>query len=92
LSFVPTLTGKTQQGHEYLYWEFHERRFAQAVRQGKWKAVRLNPGEPIELYDLNADLGETTNIASRHPDIVKRMDEIMRAARTESPYFPVERS
>ena len=92
ISLVPALTGKTQQSHEYLYWEFHERRFAQAVRQGRWKAVRLNPGEPIELYDLEADLGEQNDIASRHPDIVKRMDEIMRSARTESPYFPVEKS
>ncbi len=92
LSFVPTLTGEPQQGHDYLYWEFHERRFAQAVRQGKWKAVRLNPGEPIELYDLDADPGETNDIASRHPVVIKRMERIMQEARTESPYFPVEKS
>jgi arylsulfatase A-like enzyme len=92
LSFVPALTGKPQKGHEYLYWEFHERRFAQAVRQGKWKAVRLNPGEPIELYDLEADLSETRDIAANHPEIVKRMDAIMRSGRTESPYFPVKES
>ncbi len=92
LSFVPALTGKAQQGHEYLYWEFHERRFAQAVRQGKWKAVRLNPGERIELFDLETDLGETTEIAARHPEIVERMDAIMRTARTESPDFPVQKT
>ncbi|MCB1020257.1 MAG: arylsulfatase [Acidobacteria bacterium] len=92
LSFVPALTGKPQQGHDYLYWEFHERRFAQAVRQGKWKAVRLNPGEPIELYDLDADLSETRNVAAEHPAIVERMAAIMESARTESPYFPVKKS
>ena len=56
---------------------------------GKWKGVRLNPGEPIELYDLDKDLGEKTNIASAHADIVRRIDQIMTDARTESSYFPV---
>ena len=90
ISMVPTLLGRDdQRSHEYLYWEFHERRFAQAVRMGKWKGVRLNPGEPIELYDLDKDLGEKTNIASAHADIVRRIDQIMTDARTESSYFPV---
>src|SRR5690606_33894360 len=89
VSVVPTLMGGERDSPEYLYWEFHERRFAQAVRMGRWKAVRLNPGEPIELYDLDADLGEQRDVADSHPDIVKRMDRIMREARTESLDFPV---
>ena len=92
VSFLSALTGKPQRRHDYLYWEFHERGFAQAVRQGKWKGVRLNPGEPIELYDLETDLSETSDIASKHPDIVKAMDEIMRSARTDSPDFPVKKT
>ena len=38
--------------HEFLYWEFHERGFQQAVRMGDWKAVRPQAGEPLELYNL----------------------------------------
>ena len=88
ISMVPSLTGGEQKSHEYLYWEFHERRFAQAVRRGKWKGVRLNPGEPIELFNLDKDIGEKNDIASSHPDVVKRIDRIMSEARTESTYFP----
>ena len=36
----------------FFYWEFHERGFQQAVRMGRWKAVRLKPGTALELYDL----------------------------------------
>ena len=32
---------QTQPAHEFLYWEFHERGFQQAVRMGQWKAIRL---------------------------------------------------
>ncbi len=89
ISMLPALQGKPQQSHEYLYWEFHERRFAQAIRMGKWKAVRLNPHEPVELYDLEADESETTDIAARHPDIVRKMEELFRTARIDSIEFPV---
>ena len=75
LSMVPavlgsTLTGRVPRSHEYLYWEFHEGGFKQAVRMGDWKAVRLRQDGPIELYDLKADLGETRDVAADHPDVV----------------------
>ena len=35
-----------QNQHEFLYWEFHERGFQQAVRMGDWKAVRAKTGRP----------------------------------------------
>ncbi len=88
ISFLPTLAGRKQPQHEYLYWEFHARGGKQAVRMGMWKAVRLRrkrkPDGPIELYDLEKDLGEKNNIADEHPDIVEKIDEIMTSARTES--------
>jgi len=92
LSMANALLGKPQQNHEYLYWEFHERGFDQAVRMGKWKAVRRSRNEDrIELYDLPADPGETKDISDSHPDIVKRIDQIMSSARTESTEFPVRK-
>ncbi len=36
-----------------------------------------------ELYDLASDPGETTDIASRHPDIVKRLLAVAERARVE---------
>ena len=92
LSILPTLLGKEgQKKHEYLYWEFHESGGKTAVRMGDWKGIRLDVGEnpegPIELYNLAADIHEDHNIADKHPDIVARMEEIMRTARTPSPLF-----
>jgi arylsulfatase A-like enzyme len=75
--------------HEFLYWEFHEQVFNQAVRTGDWKAVRLGPGRPLELYDLARDVGETRNVAAEHPEIVARVEAYLKTARTDSPDFPV---
>lgn len=93
VSLLPTLLGKDadQKEHEYLYWEFHEKGGRQAVRKGKWKAVRYdvfkNPDGPLELYDLEKDQGEENNIASEHPDVVADMENILKTARTPSDIF-----
>jgi arylsulfatase A-like enzyme len=79
ISFLPTLTGEGEQRqHEALYWEFYEGGSAQAVRAGKWKAVRkpMFTGE-IELYDVVADIGEKANLAAKHPKIVAKMAALM---------------
>ena len=89
ISMVPALLGKTQKQHEYLYWEFHERGFRQAIRMGDWKGVRLAKGAKIELYDLKKDLGEENDIAGQHPDVVSKIERLMETARTESKEFPV---
>jgi arylsulfatase A-like enzyme len=52
-------------------------------RIGDWKAVRLAPTQPLELYDLKADRGETHNVAADHPDVVARIEAYLKTARTE---------
>ena len=93
ISFVPALTGKgVQQKHDHLYWEFHEQGGRQAVRQGNWKAVKLNaaekPNGPVELYDLSKDSGERINVASRFPDKAKELGKIMKHSHIPSAIFP----
>jgi arylsulfatase A-like enzyme len=90
-SILPILLGKAQQPHGHFYWEFHENGFHQAVRQGNWKLVRQGPKFELELFDLSRDTGETTNVAARHPEVVTAMEELFRAARVDSPEFPVAR-
>jgi len=88
ISLVPALLGRPgrQESREYLYWEHHMGK-QQAVRMGRWKGVRFGGTlEPIELYDLVTDVGETTNLASGHPDLVKKIDSIMAAARRDSEF------
>ncbi|MBM3334519.1 arylsulfatase [Candidatus Sumerlaeota bacterium] len=89
ISIVPALLGQTQRNHDYLYWEFHEGGFKQAVRTGDWKGVRLAPGEPLELYNLKTDIGEKNNVADKHPDVVQKVESILKTARTDSKEFPI---
>jgi arylsulfatase len=90
VSLVPTLEGRpdAQQKRPYLYWEFAGH---QAVRLGDWKGVRLRKATATELYDLATDSGEKANVASAHPDVVARIEEVFRTGRTESELFPLKR-
>ena len=87
MSVAPTLLGKEQTPHKHLYWEIHHP-FQQAVRMGKWKAIRFGTESPVQLYDLNSDSAEKNNVAAAHPDVAKRISEIMNNSRTESRYWP----
>ncbi|WP_433832329.1 arylsulfatase [Flavobacterium anhuiense] len=53
-----------------LFWE---RAGNRAVREGKWKLVSIYPSYQWELYDLEADRGETTNVAAQNPGIVNNL-------------------
>jgi len=91
VSMMPALLGRRQRNHEYLYWEFHENCFAQAIRMGRWKAVRNDLDKPIELYDLEADTAESRDLSAEHPALVRKMDRLMKEARTESEMWPGRR-
>lgn len=51
----------------------YEPKLGTAMRSGKWKMIIKN-GE-VQLYDLHADIKETTNIADQHPEQVKTMQK-----------------
>jgi arylsulfatase A-like enzyme len=95
ISMLPTMSGNAaaQKKHKALYWEFNEKGAKQAVRHGKWKAIRYLNNETGEhkvvLYDLSNDIGEGTNLANKFPEVLSRCLELMKAERTESPYFPI---
>ena len=91
-SLVPVLRGDADmlRADEPLYWEFYAQGSKQAVRRGKWKAIRapMMTGA-VELYDLEADLGESNNVADAHPEVVEQMGAIMEDAHTPSPGWSV---
>ncbi len=78
---VDLLLGKRETGRDYFY-------FNQAgVRRGKWKYLKPNAhfhGYAVdddrkkvdELYDIESDLGETTNLAAKHPKIVSELRKL----------------
>ena len=55
---------------------------------GKWKAVRLKPGAPLELYDLDADSKEGHDISASHADVVAKIEAYLKTARTPSDRWP----
>ena len=74
------LLGKSEQGRESFYFD------NAGIRMGKWKYLRANARfysyaveddrEKVEeLYDLDSDIGESNNLASKHPDVLARLRE-----------------
>ena len=88
ISFLPTLLGTEQQStHEFLYWEFPAYQGQLAIRMGDWKFIRreLESENPtLELYNLAADLEETNNVATDHPEVVDEAVTIFKREHTEA--------
>ena len=86
LSFLPTLMGEQEQkDHEFLYWEFPAYQGQQAVRMGDWKGIRKNifkGNMKLELYDLSKDPTELDDIADANPEVVKKIEAIMKDEHT----------
>jgi arylsulfatase A-like enzyme len=89
ISVLPALLGQNQSRQDFLYWEFHERGFDQAVRMGDWKAVRHGK-DPLELYNLSSDPGESRNVAQQNPNIVAKIEEYLKTARSDSATWPIK--
>ncbi|MAW62055.1 MAG: hypothetical protein CMJ94_14655 [Planctomycetes bacterium] len=94
ISFAPTLLGRgEQEEHAYLYWEFPGYRGQQAIRAGKWKAVRRNlvSGEvQTQLYDLEADPAESRDRASDKLQVLLQLEVWMEEAHRPSPEYPLQ--
>lgn len=92
VSLLPTLLGQPQwqQQHQYLYWEMSSGG-QQAMRMNRWKGVRMgvkgDPAAPLQLFDLDKDMGETRDVAAQNPAIVEQLKTLMRRARTVNPNF-----
>ena len=73
--------------HDTVGFYYYVRNQVDAVRLGRWKLrmahLRAPEGEPekvpvVELFDLNNDISERTNLAATHPDIVRRLQQLIR--------------
>lgn len=81
-SLVPTLKGTPPKGQwdrkSPLYWEVYEKPTAQAVRFGKWKAIR-SPAftGAVELFDLSNDFTEKRDYSQRRADLLKHATNLL---------------
>lgn len=72
----PTLTQGQPSPHDQIL--INVEAWRGAVRKGKWKLVKLAllPGQ-TELFDLEADPAEKTNLAAQNPDVVKDLEALL---------------
>ncbi len=83
----PLLLGKSTQSQREAHYYFASYNL-QAVRQGPWKLAIANQPETMgkavaedakknpRLYNLDQEIGEQTNLADKHPDIVARLQAL----------------
>lgn len=92
ISMLPTLLGHPQPQRAYLYREFSGYGGQQSLRVGPWKAVRqgIKQGNmEVELYNIDADISESHNVAAEHPALVAELTAQMAQVRTPSATFPL---
>jgi arylsulfatase A-like enzyme len=90
----PLLSGQpgAKSPHEAFFYYHMDQ--LQAVRSGRWKLYLPLPKKrtglgsqtqrsPARLYDLKADLAEKTNLAEKHPEVVRRLTAYAEAARED---------
>lgn len=98
ISFAPILFGKQQEPRPFLYRESPGYGGQQCVRVGDWKLVRQNL-KPLpknkgaqattELYNIATDPHETTDVADKHPDIVKKLMAIAKEQHVPTQLWPI---
>ncbi len=88
ISLMPVLEGTGTVHRDALYWHYPHTsnqggRPGGAIRQGEFKLIEFYDTGRRELYNLNADLGETRNLSADKPDVVKRLADQLDAWRRE---------
>lgn len=79
ISFLPELLGRSdeQEQHDHLFWAYGGKR---AFRKGPWKLVRPGKNKPVELYNLNSDIGEQKDLSGQRPGRTKQLKKQMKQA------------
>ncbi len=65
-----------------------------SIREGPWKLIdgqggggyrdgKAEPGEPPQLYNLSQDLAEETDVYAQHPDLAKRLRQLLHTIKAE---------
>lgn len=72
VNLLPYLKGeKSDAPHQALFWRFGPQR---AVRSGNWKLVEA--GEGPQLFNLQEDIGEQTDVAAKHPEKLQELEAL----------------
>ena len=95
LSFFPTLLNPQTENHTDLFWHYPHYHGgsgmvpAGAVRSGNYKLIEwyepklLGNEKSVELFDLENDQGETTDLSESNPEKTAELVELLNNWRTE---------
>ena len=81
ISLVPILEGGASLDRDAIFWHFpHYSNHGMqspgaAIRSGRYKLLEYFENGTVQLFDLESDLGETTNLAKEHPEIASQLLE-----------------
>ena len=76
--------GESEASSEYEEFFYYKQKSLEAVRSGKWKLHVRKAGEEIqELYDLESDVSETTNLYDSEPAVVAELTAKIEACRVD---------
>ncbi len=89
------IMGQRETGRDDFYFQ------GAGVRRGKWKylkpdahfhgfAIENNREKVDELYDLEADLGEQTNLAAKFPEMVSELTALMQSIEGRDKLTPAD--
>ena len=75
VNLIPYLLDSNYQNlapHPSLYWrsEYHK-----AIRQGSWKMIQDDLANQTVLYNMQQDKSEQNNLASKHPEVVQKLEK-----------------
>ncbi len=96
ISVSSRILGEAQQEPDrFLYWKAipgllggDVQPRSVALRYGKWKAIQPRADRPLELYDLEADIGERNNVADQQSEIMVKIRNFLATARTTPLTYP----
>ncbi|WDE96956.1 arylsulfatase [Lentisphaera profundi] len=89
ISVLPTLLGKKQKPHDFIYWEFYSG-FQQSIIIGDYKGIRFGTKDAMQLYKLSDDRKEANDIASSYPELVSRMTKIIDREHVDDTHWPTK--
>lgn len=94
--FVPTKTIFWEYGRKSKFFNYpghpYDRSPHLAVREGKWKLLVNADGSNVQLYDLETDERETTNLADKNPEVTQRLKEAALNWRRSLPELRTEKA
>jgi arylsulfatase A len=86
INIWPLLSGESKQSGRKVFFYHNLRGSVCGVRKGKWKLhaeIRSDEAKPWQLFDLDADISETTDLAAKHPEVVKELHQLLQKNRED---------